>query len=180
MRTPRPNAPRRGGIGTLIGNGWLHESPRNFVPRGWDLRGKSVLRKCMFMPSPYAGLLPEMPREEPKARAPIAPPKPVESPAARKIDPARHARVLPAYVPQQQQMTQPQPQHAAKAKEPAWYEDPIALGSLLILVPPVGLAALWSSRRYSNDARWALTIMTGLTMALATAVFVSLLVLRTR
>lgn len=60
----------------------------------------------------------------------------------------------------------------------AWYEDPIALGALLLLLPPIGLAALWSSRRYSNDARWALTLMTGLTLCLGAAMTIAVLVLR--
>ena len=67
---------------------------------------------------------------------------------------------------------------AAAGKGPtrsAWWEDPVALGSLLILVPPVGLAAVWSSKRYSSDARWALTIMTGLTMCLMTAITIAVL-----
>jgi hypothetical protein len=63
---------------------------------------------------------------------------------------------------------------ALKTPPAAWWEDPVALGSLLILVPPVGLAAVWSSRRYSSDARWALTVMTALMMCLATAVVIAL------
>ena len=70
--------------------------------------------------------------------------------------------------------------HAIPAPAPAsmWWEDPIALGSLLILCPPVGLAAVWSSRRYSNDARWALTVMTALMMCLVSAVTLAMLALR--
>ena len=52
---------------------------------------------------------------------------------------------------------------------------PVALGSLLILVPPIGLAAVWSSKRYSSDARWALTVMTALTMCLMSAVAIAVL-----
>ena len=176
MRTPRPVAQRRG-FGTLIGNGWLHESPKNIVPRAWEARGKSALRKCMFMPSPYAALMPAQPAAEHTNLSPMAVRRPrVEEIIApvRKVDPSRQARVMPAYIPPFPQMHAKQPRVAATA----WYEDPIALGSLLILLPPIGLAALWSSKRYSNDARWALTIMTGLTMSLAAAVFVSALVLR--
>jgi hypothetical protein len=66
-----------------------------------------------------------------------------------------------------------------RAPAPGWYEDPIALGTLLLLLPPVGLAALWSSKRYSNDARWALTVMTGLTLCVGAAVAVAVLALRT-
>ena len=57
----------------------------------------------------------------------------------------------------------------------AWYEDPVALGSLLIMFPPIGLAALWTSKRYSNDARWALTVMTALTMCLMSALLIAVL-----
>lgn len=59
-----------------------------------------------------------------------------------------------------------------------WYEDPIALGTLLILVPPIGLAALWSSKRYSNDARWALTLMTALTLCLGVVLVIVVVALR--
>jgi len=60
----------------------------------------------------------------------------------------------------------------------AWYEDPIALGTLLIMFPPIGLAALWSSKRYSSDARWALTIMTALVLCLGAAVTIAVIALR--
>ena len=49
----------------------------------------------------------------------------------------------------------------------------------LIVVPPIGLAALWSSRRYSTDARWALTVMTGLTLCLGAAIAITIFALRT-
>ena len=60
----------------------------------------------------------------------------------------------------------------------AWYEDPIALGTLLIMFPPIGLAALWSSKRYSSDARWALTVMTALVLCLGAAVTIAVVALR--
>ncbi len=59
-----------------------------------------------------------------------------------------------------------------------WFEDPIAIGTLLLVLPPVGLAAVWSSKRYSNDARWALTVVTGLMMFLAGAVALALVLRR--
>jgi hypothetical protein len=64
----------------------------------------------------------------------------------------------------------------ANAPARSWYEDPVALGTLLIIFPPIGLAALWSSKRYSNDARWALTVMTALMMCLGAAIAVALAV----
>ena len=56
----------------------------------------------------------------------------------------------------------------------AWYEAPAADGSLLVMCPPIGLAVLRTSKRYSTDSRWALTIMTALTLCLAPAVVVVL------
>lgn len=67
---------------------------------------------------------------------------------------------------------------ASPSRRESWFEDPIALGTLLIMFPPIGLAALWSSKRYSNDARWALTVMTALTMCLAAAIVVAVVALR--
>jgi hypothetical protein len=67
---------------------------------------------------------------------------------------------------------------AAMQTPQAWWEDPVALGSLLILVPPIGLAAVWASKRYSSDARWALTVMTALTMCLMSAVLIAVLAMR--
>jgi hypothetical protein len=66
---------------------------------------------------------------------------------------------------------------APQASTPArWFEDPIAIGTLLIMLPPIGLAAVWTSKRYSNDARWALTVVTGLMMCLGGAIAVALLI----
>jgi len=65
-----------------------------------------------------------------------------------------------------------------RSAPPTWYEDPIALGTLLLLCPPIGLAALWSSKRYSNDARWALTVMTALTLCVGAAVIVAVIAMR--
>lgn len=186
-------------IGTLIGNGWLREAPQqpNAWPARWDLRSKSALRKCMFLPVPEE-LKHLVPRVSPAALPPHPPP-PRQVAAADEVphrnDPRRNVRAIPAYVPGAavdpraaavQQAHALQVQNAQKAaaaaaagKAPqAWWEDPIALGSLLILAPPIGLAAVWSSKRYSNDARWALTVMTALTMCLMSAVLVAALALR--
>jgi hypothetical protein len=188
------------GIGTLIGNGWLRESPRERdAPAGWgwNARSKSALRKCMFMPVPeeIRRLFPQI------SQAALAPqparvshPEPEIVPSRR--DPRKDAREFPAYVPgrvvdpqlaaqqahashvQNAQKLAQQQAVAAAGKAPMqWWEDPVALGSLLILVPPIGLAAVWSSKRYSSDARWALTVMTALTMCLMSAIVIAGLVI---
>jgi hypothetical protein len=193
------------GIGTLIGNGWLRESPRERdVPAGWgwQARSKSALRKCMFMPVPE-----ELRRLMPQISQAALPPQP--SPIARiarvsrpeeivpsRRDPKKDVREFAAYQPgpvdprvnpQQahayhvhhaQKLAQQQAAAAAAGKASQhWWEDPVALGSLLILLPPIGLAAVWSSKRYSSDARWALTVMTALMMCLMTAIVIAGLVM---
>ncbi len=201
--TPRQMRPGRG-IGTLIGNGWLRESPREAWPQqnkwGEALR-KSSLRKCMFMPVPdeIRRLVPQI------SQAALPPPRvmaPVQEPEIlrHRRDPQKDAREFPAYVPggvidprllaqqahafqlhnAQKHAQKVAAADAANRERPplAWWEDPVALGSLLILVPPVGLAAVWSSKRYSSDARWALTVMTALTMCLMSAVVIAALALR--
>ena len=196
-QTPRNLRSSSGrGIGTLIGNGWLRESPRNVGwPSGqsfWHARSKSALRKCMFMPVP----------DEVRALLPISPAAmpPPQKPALRAEDvvphrrnPQKDARQFPAFVPggvidPRAVAAQAHAYHVqnaqkvaalAAAKSPAaWWEDPVALGSLLILVPPIGLAAVWASKRYSSDARWALTVMTALTMCLMSAVVIAVLAMR--
>ena len=195
-QTPRSLARARG-IGTLIGNGWLRESQPQVMPK-WEVRGgKSALRKCMFMPVPeeLRGLFP-------KVSSAVPQPQPIYRAArAQDMVPHRHdvrkdAREFPAYPAGGGGVVDPRVvaqkahalhvQHAQQvaalaaagikpAGAAAWWEDPVALGSLLILVPPVGLAAVWSSKRYSSDARWALTVMTALTMCLMSAIIIAAL-----
>ena len=56
----------------------------------------------------------------------------------------------------------------------AWWESPIAVGLMLLVAPPVGLAAVWGSRRYDRDARIALSMATGLFLMMATIMLVTL------
>ena len=201
MRTPTPrNSLRARGFGTLIGNGWLREPPRAQEPR-WDLLrgGKSAMRKCMFLPVPE-----EIRASFPVVSASALPPAPVYRPqpaqesVPHRRDPRKDVRSIPAVDPREVVYAQRAQQHQQEINRlryeqardqaryeaktpkapPAWWEDPVALGSLLILVPPIGLAAVWSSKRYSNDARWALTVMTALTMCLMCAIVLAVLVMR--
>jgi hypothetical protein len=163
----------------LIGNGWLRPHATAAVRAdwraAWDVRGRSALRKCMFLPIPE-GMRPIPPQVSPAALPPRAP-----APARSR---ARDVQLLPAlsraddasaralYAKEQAKLLGDAPRTSA------WYEDPIALGSLLLLCPPVGLAALWSSKRYSNDARWALTLMTALMLCLGVGLGVALTIAR--
>lgn len=164
-----------------MGDGWLREAPRaSAVPRAWDVRSRSALRKCMFLPVPPELLAKVAEAEARQARPsehrapkPESPPASV-APAPVRRDPSRFARELPAVDPRAIR---------ASAREPAppafsWWEDPVAVGSILLFAPPIGLALLWTSRRYSTDARWALTVMTALTMCLTTSVLVAIILLQ--
>jgi len=192
-RNLRSSASSRG-IGTLIGNGWLRESPKNASgwAGNWGARGKSAMRKCMFMPVPdeVRNLMPPV---SPAAMLPRPQPRPEQEIIPHRRNPAKDAREFPAYVPggvidpralaaQAHALHVQNAQKAAAAainKPPAqWWEDPVALGSLLILFPPIGLAAVWGSKRYSSDARWALTVMTALTMCLMSAILIAALAMR--
>ncbi len=193
MRHPTPRSLRAGssrGINTLIGNGWLREAPRGPSPAKWDLRSKSALRKCMFIPVPeeVRNLAAKLPQVSPAALPP-SPRKPelrAEDVVPHRRDPKHDAREFPAYPPNYaalKRVADPRPSPklpigADPKPPPQWWEDPIALGSLLILLPPVGLAAVWMSKRYSTDARWALTVMTALTMCLMSAIVIAALVMR--
>lgn len=179
-------------IGTLIGNGWLRESPspRENAAHKWQARSKSFLRKCMFMPVPdeIRRLAPQISQA---ALLPRAPARPEPEIVPHRRDPRKDVQQFAAFVPGQAidprlaakqayahhvQNAQKVAQLALSQPAQAWWEDPVAIGSLLLLVPPIGLAAVWSSKRYSSDARWALTVMTALMMCLMSAIVIAVLV----
>jgi hypothetical protein len=124
------------------------------------------------------------------AVSPAAMPRPVPPRVQPFIEPHRRdprndVRMIPAVQPADvvkrlpvQSLGEARAQVLGALAPRAWYEDPVALGSLLIMFPPIGLAALWTSKRYSSDARWALTVMTALTMCLGTAVVIAIVALR--
>src|SRR5262245_18451899 len=131
MRTPRPNTPTRRGIATLIGNGWLHEAPKNIWPREWDIRGRSALRKCMFLPVP-PGVLHQQPPPRPVSPAamPMRPPKPDTPFSPRRRNPEKDVRLMPQVSPQDLARRALYAEERAKAlgqvkPARAWYEDPV-------------------------------------------------------
>lgn len=152
------------------------------------------MRKCMFLPVPEA-IRASFPLVSSSALAPqpVYRPQPADESVPHRRDPRKDVRSIPAVDPRAVAHAQRAQQHqqealrllheqardeARRVKTPAaWWEDPVALGSLLILVPPIGLAAVWSSRRYSSDARWALTVMTALTMCLMCAIVLAVVVM---
>lgn len=124
----------------------------------------------------------------------MATPRPVERPRdvrPRRIDPMRYARIFPALShPRARNAHSSRPpamkaaavQRAAAvgrgarvAIAPAWWEAPPIVGAMLVLLPPAGLAAVWSHRQYTKDAKWALTVSTMLFMVLGVVLTVALL-----
>lgn len=59
-------------------------------------------------------------------------------------------------------------QEGNSVTEPAWAA--VVTGLALFALPPVGVAMVWSSRRYDATAKLALTIFSGFTMCLAAIV----------
>jgi hypothetical protein len=138
----------------------------------------------MFLPIP-PGLKELGPPAISPAALPVHRPRTPSPDHVHRRDPKKDARMFPAVSAEEVYAKKRAALYAdEKAKllggpaQQAWYEDPVALGTLLIMFPPIGLAALWSSKRYSNDARWALTVMTALTLCLAAAITVAVLALR--
>ena len=180
---------------TLRGNGWLSEAPINLVPREWlKIRGRAELAKCLFLPaSPFARkasrstqpldadtLVDVHVGDEARAdwRRGERRPTPVRSTAdreyVRRVAPLRHARVFQMPLP----LAEADARRAADVMprlpvaEP--WSSPWVLGLLLVLAPPIGVAALWTSPRYDRDARWALTITSCVFMAFAAVVALTL------
>jgi hypothetical protein len=138
----------------------------------------------MDMPPDVAELAARLPSRGP---APVPAPYPAWKPVRRDDsngvaphprDPRKDVRQMKAYDPHVARMRQSSSPVVPAGLERAWWEDPIALGTLLIVLPPVGLACVWGSKHYSNDARWALTVMSSLLTCFAGAVVLALLVTR--
>lgn len=175
----------------MRGNGWLREAPANLVPAEWlKIRGRSALRKCIFLPapqvSPFAGYehtfepraadrpaTERMPRREaPRHITPFP---------RRRSEPFRHAMMFPAMpaLPGARAQLVPKAvpnvrsERAQGAVHDETWTSPLAIGLLLIALPPAGLAAVWSHPRYDRDAKWALTLSTMMFMALATILVIT-------
>jgi hypothetical protein len=150
---------------TLVGSGFLREAPQNV---------RALMRRCLVLPHrPVLGgpVIPishrqrshpsfewtsQVPAPAGRAEAPIPsaqPPAPRAAPAGRR--PAE-PRALPA------------------AGAQPWWDDPVTIGALLVVMPPMGLAALWASRHYGKEARLAISAMMGLMLSLVAAFAVAL------
>jgi hypothetical protein len=163
---------------TLVGSGWLREAPENV---------RAMMRRCLVVPFrhvPEGRYVPVSHRMSSYAALPT--PRALPAPRSNPVTPADRAR--PSAVPDPAALLpaptlRPRRARASPAPDLAggvlpgarpWWDDPIAIGGLLVVVPPVGLAALWASRCFSREGRLAITAMMGLMLSLLTALAVAL------
>lgn len=71
----------------------------------------------------------------------------------------------------------PSPERTRAAAESRW-DDPVLVGLLLCLAPPIGILALWSSTKIPHSGKVAVTAFAGLCVAAVTTVAVALCVAR--
>lgn len=156
------------------------------------------MRKCMYLPIP-AELKGHPPSPTPAHRGPPAPrPAGVQRPpqeafVPRRQDPKKDVRIFPAIAAadvydahrraliadeRARLLEGPRKESPHAAPWPQTLDSPMALGAMLFVVPPIGLAVLWTSPRYSREARWVLTVTTALMMCIATTLAVVWLVSR--
>lgn len=126
----------------------------------------------MQMPAEVAQFVAQLPPPPPSPVPAWQPPQRDAPIVPHRHDPNKDVRAFPAVRPEMIRARA----HASEGR--AWWEDPVALGSLLIIAPPIGLACVWRSKHYSNDARWALTAMSALVTCFAGAVVLALLLAR--
>ena len=184
-------------IGTMAGFGWLREAPRPaHVPPAAKLSPTEVakhaaLRKCIYFPAMDPSMASAVARAAERVRTNpdlFRPPlrKRNTPPGSQLVsgrgDHARgdHARGDHARG-DHARGGDPRTYAAAHRGSPRWpsLEDPVSVGILLAVVPPVGFMMLWGSSRYSRDAKIAITALMTVFMVLGTAALcTALLVLR--
>jgi hypothetical protein len=156
-------------MGTMPGFGWLREAPRpaNRPPAAKvspaEVAKHAALRKCIYFPAMDPSMRPAATRA---AERVITSPDLFRPPLRKRNTPPGSAM-----------------QRAGTASLPgpgsSSLEDPVSVGILLAVLPPVGFMMLWGSSRYSRDAKVAITALMTVFMLLGTAALcTALLVLR--
>lgn len=72
--------------------------------------------------------------------------------------------------PRRDERRRSNPAMAAIPMQPAAWENPVVVGLLLALCPPIGVTLAWSSRTIPQAGRIALTVFGGFVMLVATVV----------
>ncbi len=117
------------------------------------------------------GFLREAPRPRYNPRARLDPARLRAQEALKKcmfIPPVRDLARGPALLPKKKVVAKPAPAPAPGDKR--LLDDPLVVGLLLAFLPPLGFVLLWTSPRYTSEARRAISLMMGLTMVLFTLV----------
>jgi hypothetical protein len=154
-------------VGTLPGFGWLREAPR---PANVALRAKvtpeqmekhAALRKCLYFPAMDPATRPASFKSARAADRVITSPDLFRPPLRKRNTPESLRR--PPYA-------------QASTSWTSRFEDPVSVGILLAIVPPLGFMMLWGSPRYSRDAKMAITALMTVFMVLGTAALCTLLI----
>ncbi len=158
-------------VGTVPGFGWLREAPRpaNLPPAAklspTEMAKHAALRKCIYFPAMDSAMRPAVARAAERVRTN---PDLFRPPLRRRNTPPKSLLETPTVTTRER-----------AARRWASLEDPISVGILLAVVPPVGFMMLWGSPRYSRDAKLAITALMTVFMVLGTAsLCTALLVLR--
>jgi hypothetical protein len=127
-----------------------------------------VMRACREMPAVPPALVPSaiatfVPLPAPKRRSLVeASPR-----VARTRHPVRQMRAFEPVGPTKQDAVRREPLH----------EHPLVVGALIVVLPPMGIAAVWASKRYSFAGKLAVTLFTAFAMLVAAATAVLLVAL---
>ncbi len=155
---------------TVPGFGWLREAPRPaYAPPAAkispaEMAKHAALRKCIYFPAMDPSMRPAAARAAERVRTNpdlFRPPlRRRNTPPESLIERGKHG------------------QHGS-SRGSSRFEDPVSVGILLAVLPPVGFMMLWGSSRYSRDAKIAITALMTVFMILGTAALcTALLVLR--
>jgi hypothetical protein len=163
-------------IDTMPGFGWLREAPRPRAPvaklTAEEVVKHAALRKCIYFPA----MVPQMASASAQASARAAERVRTNPDLFR---PPLRKRNTPVSADMLRRAPKPEPHGQPAPRVGSSLEDPISVGILLAVLPPIGFMMLWGSQRYSRDAKLAITALMTVFMVLATAaVCTALIVLR--
>ncbi len=152
---------------TVPGFGWLREAPRPaYAPPAAkispaEMARHAALRKCIYFPAMPPSMGPAIARAAERVRT---------NPDLFR-PPLRKRNTPPESLLERG--------HHGSQRRGSRFEDPVSVGILLAVVPPIGFMMLWGSSRYSRDAKIAITALMTVFMVLGTATLcTALLVLR--
>jgi hypothetical protein len=153
-------------VSTMPGFGWLREAPRpSYAPpvaklSPQQMEKHAALRKCVYFPAMDPAMRPASFSSARAAERVITSPDLFRPPMRKRNTPPESLR-RNAHV---------------SGYTPSRFEDPISVGILLAILPPIGFMMLWGSQRYSRDAKMAITALMTVFMVLGTAALCTILI----